>query len=261
MTLTDEPSAPAKPVAGWRLWLSPKLLGLHAFAIAALVLCVFLGLWQLGAYDAQQADQAAEAAAIPAVPIEEVWGPNEPFTRDNPLRRVEVTGTFMAANEQFWVSGKTYEGVDGYWLVAPLTVQGSALLVVRGWAEQTSDLPNVPTGEVTFEAAIHPTDEPGGTFDPDRRMIDTIRIPTLINEFDYDLWSGYAIAASDTGADLVPAELPERQVAWTAGGRNLGYSLQWWAFAAFAIFMWWRMGREIVDGERKAQAEIVSLET
>jgi len=233
-----------------RDWFRPALLGLHAFALAAIGFCVFMGIWQLGVYDQRQADERADQQGSAAVPIEDVWGPDQVFTTDQDQRLVTVTGRFRPAAEQFWVTHALEDGAEGAWLVAPVTVGGAELLVVRGWTSSPGAFPEVPAGTARFEAILQPGEAAAGGWDPDTRTIGSVRVPTLLNELGYDaLWSGYAIARDEAvTAGLRLAEAPEPDVSWTAGGRNLGYGLQWWVFAAFAAFMWWRMAREMVLG-------------
>ena len=144
------------------------------------------------------------------------------------------------------------DGTEGVWLVAPVTVEGAELMVVRGWlAEPVSPMPTVPEGETTFDAVLQPGTESGSGWNQTTRTIGSLRIPTLLNELGYEqLWSGYAITTDkQIAAPTELAEVPQNEVSWTTGGRNLGYGLQWWVFAAFAAFMWWRIAREMVFGD------------
>lgn len=239
---------------GLGAWFGPRVIGLHLFAIAAIGFCLFMGTWQLGVYDQRQVSETEAGPGAGAVALQEAWSADDVFTKDQDQLPVTVTGTFRPANEQFWVTGREQDGYTGAWLVAPVTVDDAQLLVVRGWAAQASDAAafGVPVGESSFEAVLQPGDAGSTGWDPAERTIGSVRIPTLLNELGYDnLWSGYAIS-TDPGvaAGLTLAEVPESEVSWTAGGRNLGYGLQWWVFAAFALFMWWRMAREIVLGEK-----------
>ncbi|TSD53780.1 SURF1 family protein [Aeromicrobium piscarium] len=245
-----------RPLSTWRLWFRPSMIGLHAFAILAIAVCVVAGSWQLGVYDARQSEQRADVQEVPTAPLDEVWGPDDVFTSVQQRRPVTVTGQFRPAEEQIWVTDQEQAGEgEGSWLVAPVMVDGSALLVVRGWtAEEPDSFPDVPQGMVTFDGVLQPSDTPAGRFDPETRTIGSVRVQTLINELPYDLWSGYALGEDEA---IVPAgfaapAIPEPEVSWTAGGRNLGYGLQWWVFGGFVVFMWWRMGRESVETARSA---------
>jgi len=238
---------------GLGAWFGPRVIGLHLFAIAAIGFCLFMGTWQLGVYDERQAEERDHRGEVVATPLTDVWSPDDVFTSDQDQRTVEVTGTFRPAAEQLWVTGREQGGRTGAWLVAPVTVDRVPLLVVRGWSPEPVPVASVPVppGEVRFDAVLQPGDESGEAWDPQARTIGSVRIPTLLNELGYaDLWSGYAIATDEeVSGGLAPAEVPVSDVSWTAGGRNLGYGLQWWVFAAFALFMWWRMAREMVLGD------------
>ncbi len=240
---------------GLGAWFGPRVIGLHLFAIVAIGFCLFMGTWQLGVYDQRQADESEAEPGAAAVPLTQVWASDDVFTKDQDQLPVTVTGTFRPASEQLWVTDRSQDGETGAWLVAPVTVDDAQLPVVRGWAPEVSPPAaiDVPAGEVSFQAVLQPGDVAAAGWDAQARTIGSVRIPTLLNELGYDnLWSGYAISTDATVAQgLALAEVPESDVSWTAGGRNLGYGLQWWVFAAFALFMWWRMAREMVLGRER----------
>ncbi|MCW2748610.1 MAG: hypothetical protein JWP10_1752 [Nocardioidaceae bacterium] len=234
-----------------RLWLRPGLLVLHVLVVVAVVFCLFMGLWQLGVYDARQQDERADRQQVPTVALQKVMGPNDAFSSRANHRPVTVTGEFAPAADQLWVSGRSQGGTDGAWLVAPfVTESGNALLVVRGFGQVRSKAPAPPTGSMTLSAVLEPGESAGGTLD-DNRVIDSLRIPELINELPYDLYSAYAINTSpEVAAPLALVEVPEPGGSWTTGLRNLAYTFQWWVFGAFAVFMWWRMCTESVAASR-----------
>lgn len=230
-----------------RRWFTPQLIGLHLLTIVVIVGCVLLGFWQLGVYQNHQDQSRRTKAGVSAVPLSSVWKPSEVFTSDQLNRKVTVTGRFEPARQQFWVTDKTgtdgKQKTNGVWLVAPVTVDGRALLVVRGWAERAGELPAVPTGTATFTAVLQASEDPQGSgFDTTNRTIGSLQVPALINVLPYQLWSGYAISTTKAvSGGLSPATVPSQSASWSAGARNLGYGLQWWVFVGFAIFMWWRM--------------------
>lgn len=240
-----------------RHWLRPGLLGLHALAVVAVGLCVVMGLWQLGVYDSRQEHERADQRVVPRVELSDLWGPDQEFTSRLENRPVRVDGRFGPASEQVWITGREHDGRRGAWLVAPVRVSGTdaSLLVVRGWSARVGDLPPVPDGDVTFDAALQAGEDTGEPFDPDTRTLGSVSIPVLTNVLPGDLFSGYAIATSRavTG-DLTQVEPPAPGISWTVGLRNLAYAVQWWVFGAFALFMWWRMATESVGMRRAAEA-------
>lgn len=239
-----------RPAAGLRAWLRPGLLGLHVFAVVAVTFCVAMGLWQLGIYDSRQADERADQQVVPRVALTDVWGPDKPFDARLNQRPVTATGEFAPAADQFWVTDRVQDGVSGAWLVAPLlTGMQEALLVVRGWAPKPGVVPPPPTGEVTIDGVLQQGQGQGAPWDPGRREIGSVRIPALSNELPYDLYSGFAIGTDDgLASGLALASPPDADVSWTVGLRNLAYTLQWWVFGLFALFMWWRMASDQVAG-------------
>jgi len=229
-----------------RAWFTPALLGLHAFWAVALVVCLLGGFWQLGVYESRQGDALDEARRSgEAVAIGDVWELGQPFTTDLQNQSVRVTGRF--ADDQFWVDGPMTGGRA--WLVAPFEVEGSdgALLVVRGSAARPGAFPTVPSGDQTVTVVLQPSVGGGSTLDADRSTTG-LTVASLLNQLPQRLWSGYGVVTDGSpapdGLTLVPP--PDPDVSWTVGLKNLAYALQWWVFAAFAVFMWWRMTSEQV---------------
>ncbi|MET0929329.1 MAG: SURF1 family protein [Aeromicrobium sp.] len=240
-----------------RRWLTPGLIGLHVFAVLAVVFCIVMGLWQAGVYDNRQEHEKADKQSVPRVAMDTIWSADEPFTPVLNQRPVTVEGEFAPSADQIWVTGKDRDGRTGAWLVAPFLIdQTDALLVVRGWASAVGDLPPVPAGQVTLDAVLQQGESSGSSFDPVDRTIGSVRIPALINELSYDLYSGFAISTDEivaAGLELVRPPQPG-DVSWTVGLRNLAYALQWWVFGLFAAYMWWRMATEAVAAGRQKVA-------
>ena len=223
------------------------MLGLHLLLVVVLTGTVLAGWWQLDAWRDAQRDDAAERASLAPVPLDDVLGPDDPLANEDDGVPVEVEGTYAPREEQFLVSGRTHDGRDGYWVLSPLEVTGtaptSALLVVRGWVPDDATLPPVPAGEVRVTGVLTPGEEGSGAVEAGR-VVEAVRIPALVNAVDTDLYGAYLISTSPPAAGLEPVSPPVAEPGWSAGLRNLAYALQWWAFGAFAIFLWWRMCAE-----------------
>lgn len=237
-----------------RLWLRPGLWWLHVAVVASVLFCLFMGLWQLGAYDARQENERADRRTVPTVALDRVLQPGQAFPATANHRPVTVSGVFAPAGQQFWVDGKSQGGAEGRWLVAPLITQEgdrpTALLVVRGWTSGTDELPEVPVGEQRLRVILEPSEQASSGLDSER-VIGSIRIPALINEIPYELYSAFGISTTDEVAgDLALVPPPEPEGSWASGLRNLVYAVQWWVFGAFAVFMWWRMGSDNVASRR-----------
>jgi len=227
------------------------MLGLHALAVVAITAMVVLGLWQLGAYDQQQSVSAQERAELPPVPLDDVLAPDEAFSAEADARNVTAVGRYT--EPQFLVDG---DDAETPWLVTPLrTGSGSAVLVVRGRSETVQQ---PPAGEVTVTGTLLPSQARVDDPDPADGVEPSLSTARLVAEVGNDLYGGYVVLTSQdpAAAGLEPVPPPTAEPSFTAGLRNLMYALQWWAFAGFAAFMWWRIARDEVRRVDASDAQV-----
>lgn len=220
--------------------LSLRALGLGAVALALMGAMAWLGRWQLSVYDDHQRGNAQAALREPPVPLETILGPDDAFPADGTGRPVTLSGRFIGA-EQLYV--RDLAGASRrYAVVTPLqTATGSAVLVVRG-ARDSLGAP-APRGRVTIRGVLEPSQ---GTRSPvdTRRVAAGLSVSSLVNAVTPDLYSGYVLLRSSTPAQhpaLSPVTPPLPDPSRWSGVRNLLYAAQWWVFAAFVAFMWWRL--------------------
>ena len=231
-----------------RRLLSMRALGLGLVALALMGAMGWLGRWQFDVYDDHQRAEAMATLREPAVPLDSLLGPDDPFPEDGTGRPVVVRGTYLGTDQVFVrdMAGSTLR----YAVVTPLrTASGSAVLVVRG-ASDSAAAP-VPRGPVTVRGFLEPS-QPGGSPVDARRVTDALSVSSLVDAVDADLYSGYVLQADEPRAETtltaVSPLLPDPS-RWS-GLRNLLYACQWWVFAAFVGFMWWR----ITDPRQVAEA-------
>lgn len=214
-----------------------RALGLGLLALVLMAVMSVLGLWQLGVYDQHQQADSRSRLDRPATPLEKVLGPDEAFPADAVSQPVTVTGRYLL-HEQFEVHhSPLLDASDA--VVTPLQVAGgSVILVVRGAGGATVA---APTGEVSVSGLLEPSDATGSS-PKHGRVSGGLQIAALVQGFPQDLYGGYVVMTSSHPADPVPSvsvplPAPSR---WT-GIRNLMYAVQWWLFAVFVAFMWWRI--------------------
>jgi surfeit locus 1 family protein len=200
---------------------------------------VALGFWQLAVYDAQGAEAAERRASAPPVPLGSVARAGEPAT-DGYGRSVTFEGTYDPALQLL----VPMESGQFRVLTGLRQPDGSLLVVVRG-VVSGPNAPAPPSGLARQVGVLLPTEEhlpepdlPGG-------QIASVRLPALAQLWAGPLIDGYVnLSSGDStsqGLAPAPAQLPE------ASGRlrNGAYSIQWWLFAAFTVFMAFRMARDI----------------
>ena len=253
-----------------RTALKPRWLGLFAVLVAILVSFTWLGLWQLDVAKSKGRAEAVESAsARPVVDLTTVVRPHEQFPEDGSGRRVRATGSY-AADGQVLVTPRRLDGRTGYWVVAPfVTDTGGTLAVVRGFTTDPGAVLPPPGGAFTLVGSLAPGESPApapaassGAADP---VLGSIDLAVLVNRWHGDLYNAFAFALEERGAGgaqldppplerVPPPAVGEAGLSW----RNAAYALQWWIFAAFAAYMWFRMVRDDAEHDRR-EAEPVRV--
>lgn len=235
----------------------------HALALVAVGAATWLGLWQWGAWEDHRVSAAQDLTAVDPIPLADAIGPDDAFPGDRVGQPVVVSGSWVP-DGTVYVEGREYDGQAGVWAVTPLTVAGaggSALLVVRGWAPAVDSVPAAPTGDAELVAWLQPPEGSGeADADPTDDVLPQLRIADAIQHVDQDLYGAFGVVADEAGAGdwpvgdratnpgtagLQPVAPPEQpDVGPLTSARNLLYALEWWIFAAFAGFVWWRYVRD-----------------
>uniref|UniRef100_UPI0016085A04 SURF1 family protein n=1 Tax=Kitasatospora kifunensis TaxID=58351 RepID=UPI0016085A04 len=243
----------------YRFLVTPRWLGSTVLAIAAIVVCLWLGSWQLSRFEGRVSSQhAASATAAPAAPqaaaspLDSVLaGADAQVTTGTVGHPVTVSGQYDSAH-QLLVPNRTVDGRQGYYVLTPLrTAGGRAVAVVRGWLPGSpgGSVPAAPTGEVTVAGRLQASENAdtsgaanGGLPSGQLGMINPA---SLVNLLPYPFYDGW-VAADGTAAGLtaVPTAQPSGGGGLDARAfQNLGYTLQWFVFAGFVGFMWFRLAR------------------
>lgn len=245
-----------------RTAVKPQWLGLLALVIAVTIGFAFLGRWQLDvAQEKGLAESTAESAARPAAPLAEVMKPGTAFTSEALDRKVTLAGEY-AASQQVFVAGRKMGERPGYWVVAPLRVEGShdpgadpaAIPILRGFVADPADAPAPPTGRVTITGTLAQSEPSPDQFRPmPAGQIQMLNVPVLLNRWGGELYNAFVFLGTQEPADpagsmtvVPPPASGVGQLNW----RNFGYALQWFFFAAFALYMWARMVREDAQSQQ-----------
>ena len=236
------------------------MLLLHLAGVAAVGTAVGLGLWQLDSWQENRTDHAAEMATLDPVPLEAVIGPDDPFPRDGVGRPVEISGEWLP-EATVLVDQRLHEGRIGAWMVTPFVVcdtgcaGASAVPVVVGWAPSVDEAPKPPSGAAALTGWLQPAESEGEPDpDPTDDVLTAVRIADLVPRVDRDLYGAYVALDSPAEArsgmaPVTPDSYPDPPA--SAGLRNFLYGAEWWVFAAFAGFLWFRWARDEVLGARR----------
>ncbi len=248
-----------------RTALKPRWLGLLAVVVAVMVAFTLLGLWQLNvARDKGRAEALKRAPSLPVTSISNVLKPHSGFPNDATGRRVTATGTYAGAS-QFLVTGRRLHGKSGYWVLTPLRVAetGAVLPVVRGFVTSPS-APAPPTGSVTVTGSLAPGEGPAQVPPTESGQIGSVDLSVLVNQLPGEIYNAFVFALAESplpasamaGIERVPPPQISHGLAW----RNAAYAFQWWIFALFAAYMWFRMVRDDAQAEPSSPAARVPAE-
>ena len=230
---------------------------LFAITVALLAFLAFrLGEWQFNRLEGREASNTVTERNLAAEPaqVADLLAVGEPVSSTDEWRRVTATGTY-AEEETVVIRYRTRDGQSGVDLVTPLvTGSGTALLVDRGWLATGNvgttrpEVPPAPGGEVTVVGWLRAdaTGDSAQVSDQSARAISSAEIaPTL----PFPVYGGFVDAQSESpepAEPLVKAEPPD-----LGEGPHFFYGLQWWFFAALALF---GFGYLAWDERRQARA-------
>ncbi|MFJ2090798.1 SURF1 family protein [Streptomyces sp. NPDC087901] len=278
----------------YRFLLTPRWWGINLFVVLAIPFCVFMGTWQLGRFeDRVQTHEAAEKQPAPgtmaAEPLDELL-PVDTVTSGRPAT---ASGRYA---DQFLVPGRKLEDRSGFYVLDMLrTDSGKALPVVRGWLPGKAGhtpVPAAPTGRVTVTGDLQASentgtdgvDAKGGLPDGQVGMISAASLVNLVPYDVYDAWvtlqetdartgaSGTGVSGTtdtvltDTpgkgggGLRPVPAAAPQGSGLDLKAFQNLGYTGEWFVFAAFVVFMWFRLLRREAEAARDLKLGLIADE-
>ena len=217
----------------------------------------FLGRWQLGVAESTAYREAVEQArAQEPAALTSVLEAYAPFRGDLSSRPVTVEGRY-AADGQLLVPDRRLDGVPGLWVLTPFVVEGTGatLAVVRGFVTDPADAGSPPAGDITLSGGLAPGESPAS--EPvGEGQIGSVDLSLLVNSWPGDIYNAFLFLESEDPAAAaqptrVPTPLPDTSIQW----RNAAYAVQWWVFALFALWVWFRMVREETQREKTLHEE------
>jgi surfeit locus 1 family protein len=223
--------------------------------IAALLLCLgiaagfaALGQWQLSRSIQNVDTEAPDTEA--AVPLSSIADPQTEVTQPQLGRLVTVSGEFVPG-DSLTVTDRNNGGAEqGVVLVGHfVTDEGVTLAVALGWK---------PDSEVRMAWDEYPSDLQG-RYLPSEAPTDSdfeagersaISVAELINIWPdaVPAYGGYLVLDDPPFAlDPIYSPAPPREIEFNL--LNVFYALEWAIFAGFAIYLWYRLVRDVVERE------------
>ena len=217
--------------------MSRRLVVFCCFAVAAAVLFVRLGLWQVARLRERQAWTATFLHARQNDPV-----PMSRIPSDTGLAhyRAATAEGRLDYDHELILSNRTRRGAPGVELLTPLRLAGSdtAVLVNRGWVYS-------PDGSSVNESRWREGDAKrfagyvelfhegaGVTSASNPRTIRRVGTADIASKIPYPVSPFYLVATGDTADLSHPAR---RDLPVLDDGPHLGYALQWFSFAVIAL--------------------------
>ncbi|MEU2179572.1 SURF1 family protein [Streptomyces thermolilacinus] len=240
----------------YRFLTTPRWWGINVFVLLAIPFCLFMGIWQLGRFE-DRVDSHREAEQRPATQAAQAAAPLAellPVDKETSGRQATASGRY---GKQFLVPGRELDGKTGSYVLTLLhTPEGKALPVVRGWLPQGAAAPAPPSGEVTVTGALQASEHAGsggvraagGLPDGQLGIISAATLVNVVPDDVYDAW--VTLTESPAGLTPVPAAAAVGTGLDLKAFQNLGYTGEWFVFAGFVLFMWFRLVRREAEAER-----------
>lgn len=241
----------------YRFLRTPRWWGINIFVLLAIPFCVFMGTWQLGKFeDRVDSHKKAEQRPDPATQRAEALDALLPVDKETSGRVARADGRY---GEQFLVPDRDLDGRSGSYVLTLLKTDGGKTLpVVRGWLPAGAKAPAPPAGEVTVSGALQASESvgskgvraTGGLPEGQLGMISAASLVNVVPDDVYDAW--VTLTDSPAGLTPVPATEPEGTGLDLKAFQNLGYTAEWFVFAGFVVFMWFRLLRRELEAGRDA---------
>ncbi|QPP07383.1 SURF1 family protein [Streptomyces bathyalis] len=259
----------------YRFLLTPRWWGINLFSVLAIPVCLFMGSWQLSRFEARveshEEQQRTVSRAEHAKP--------EPLSRLLPVdavtsgRTAEVTGRYDTSRPLL-VPDRSLEGRRGFYVLSLLRTHagtgghGKALPVVRGWLPGDADpsrVPRTPRGEVRVTGALQASETQGtpgvrAEGGLPKGQLGMISAAALVNVVPYDVhdaWITVQHIPADSKLKPVPPVRPDNTGLDIKAFQNLGYTAEWFVFAGFVVFMWFRLFRRDAELAKDAALGII----
>ncbi len=236
-----------------RIALRPRWIAALLLALAVAAGFALLSQWQLSR--SISSGTVVDRPTEMTLPLAEVATPQAPLKATSDGQRVSVSGKYLPADTVV-LSDRYNRGAPGYWVVAHLTADGAGVAVALGWTASKDTATRVASafdeGEATVAGRLV-ADEGPQTGDFQSGALSTLSMAAMVNlwsEVDAGgVYNGYIVDNTPiTSLEKIDSPTPSQEV--ELNWLNLFYAAEWVIFAGFAIFLWWRLVRDVWDREQ-----------
>lgn len=237
-----------------RIALRPRWIAALVLALTVAAGFALLSQWQLSR--SVSTGTVVERPTETVLPLTEVAEPQKPVRTDADGQLVTTSGEYIDG-DTIVLSDRINGGQAGYWVVAHLRTSGGAgIAIALGWTAERDEAVSVASAFRAGEAAVtgrFVVDEAPQTSDFQNSALSTLSAAALVNLWpDADpagIYNGY-IVAGQPAEGLTKIDSPRPVSTVELNWLNVFYAAEWVIFAGFAVFLWWRLVRDVYLRER-----------
>lgn len=242
----------------WKVALRPRWIAALVLALAVAAGFALLSQWQLAR--SISTGEVVERPTETVLALTDIATPQTAVRVASDGQKVSATGDFVPG-DYLVLSERYNNGVEGFWVVGHLTTaNGAGVAVGLGWAETRADASTVVqalTGGAATVIGRYVADEAPQSSDFQNGKLSALSTATLVNLWPHvdtaGTYNGY-IVASEPPTGLQAIDSPPPVVTVELNWLNIFYAAEWVIFAGFAIFLWWRLVRDVWEKERATES-------
>lgn len=251
----------------FRIALRPRWIGALFLALAVAAAFALLSQWQLSR--SVSTGTVVERPTETTIPLQQVAKPQKAMSAPNDGQRVSVTGHYVP-KDTLVLSDRLNYGKSGYWVVAHFDTAGAGVAIALGWTASKEKAESIASGFPANDSATSDAsgagpsdtdvtvtgrlvaDEGPQTVDFQSGRLSALSIGALVNLWavvdDSGVYNGYVVSAAPLpGLEKIDAPKPSNEV--ELNWLNIFYAAEWVIFAGFAVFLWWRLVRDVWERE------------
>lgn len=233
----------------WAVARRPRWIGALLLALAIAAGFSALGQWQLARSVATAPVNRADTET--PIALTSLAEPGRPVTGKQLGRMVTVTGT-LVDGDFVVLSNRLNAAATGFWLVGHVsTDSGADLAVALGWAPTRARAVAAEASATIASPLIGrylPSEAPDQP-DVDKGVQSAASVPALINQWGHfggSVYGGYLVADKPVaGLETIDSPAPSQEV--SLNWLNVFYAAEWAIFAGFAIYLWYRLVKDVVE--------------
>jgi len=249
----------------WQIARRPRWIGAMVLALAIASSFAALGQWQLSR--SLEGGEITEQQSETVVPLDSVATAQEPLASVTTGQSVSFAAELIPGDYVVLADRRNTAGM-GYWVVGHgQEPSGASIAIALGWAS-TADAAASAIAQLTaspplstFVGRLLPTESPQQS-DFEAGVISALAVGELVNlwqEVPAGTYGGYVVSF-DPPAGLVAIDSPPPSTEVSLNLLNVFYAVEWVVFAGFAIFLWYRLVRDVWEEEREGGASDAAVD-